>query len=116
MIFFFWLYSSLILVASWIIYSDCNKQPEEVKTTTYSNNLKPGSVIDVDKFSPDLYSSQIYNQLKRKKTKMTIHEFSIKVAKLEGKKKQVSIAQIKEIMRIINRLLGGQLYKLIRKQ
>ena len=33
----------------------------------------------------------------------------------EGQKKQISIAQTKEILKIVNKLLGGKLYKLIRE-
>ena len=46
---------------------------------------------------------------------MKITDFSECVAKREKKKKQVSIAQIKEILKVINELLDGELYKLIRK-
>jgi hypothetical protein len=46
---------------------------------------------------------------------MTIHEFSLRVAKNEALKKQVNIAQIKEILKVINALMGGELYKSIRK-
>ena len=46
---------------------------------------------------------------------MTIHEFSKKVAKNEALKKQVNIAQIKEILKVVNRLLAGILYSEIRK-
>ena len=45
---------------------------------------------------------------------MKVSDFSVIVAQKEGKKKQVSIAQIKEILKIINDLLGGDLYKSIR--
>lgn len=46
---------------------------------------------------------------------MKITDFAAKVAKKEGLKEQVSIAQISEILRVINALLGGALYKLIRE-
>lgn len=45
---------------------------------------------------------------------MKVSDFSVLVAKIEGKKKQVSIAQIKEILKIINDLLGGDVYKSIK--
>lgn len=45
---------------------------------------------------------------------MKITDFSVLVAIREGKKRQVSIAQIKEILKVINDLLGGDLYKSIR--
>ena len=47
---------------------------------------------------------------------MLITDFAIKVAKIEGKKKEVSIAQIKEILKCINQLTNKEFYKLIRKQ
>lgn len=47
---------------------------------------------------------------------MKISKFSELVAKSEGKKKQINIAQIKEILKVVNDLLDGELYKLIRKQ
>jgi hypothetical protein len=46
---------------------------------------------------------------------MKITDFSVAVAELEGMKVQVSIAQIKEILRIVNEQLNGDLYKLIKK-
>lgn len=45
---------------------------------------------------------------------MTIIKFAQLVSKKEGKKIQVNIAQILEILRIIDNLLGGVLYSLIR--
>ena len=46
---------------------------------------------------------------------MNINDFAVKVAKLEGGKKSINIAQIKEVLKIVNQLLAGELYKLIRK-
>jgi hypothetical protein len=46
---------------------------------------------------------------------MKITKFSEEVAEREGKKKQISIAQIKEVLRIVNVLLDGELYKIVRK-
>ena len=48
---------------------------------------------------------------------MDVNEFAVVVSKLERGKKQVNIAQIKELLKIIRRLLlalGVDLYKLIR--
>ena len=45
---------------------------------------------------------------------MKVTDFAKDVAIIEGRKKQVSIAQIMEILRIINKLTYGQFYKLIR--
>jgi len=44
----------------------------------------------------------------------TIHKFAVLVSQKEGKKKQVNIAQIKEILKVVNNLLGGELYNLIK--
>ena len=46
---------------------------------------------------------------------MNVHEFAVKVAEREGKKREVNIAQISEILKVINQLLKGALYKLIRR-
>ena len=46
---------------------------------------------------------------------MKITKFAVSVTKLEGKKKQVNIAQVKEILKVTNKLLTGKLYKLIRE-
>lgn len=46
---------------------------------------------------------------------MKVTDFNKKIAKIEGKKRQVSIAQIAEISRIINKLTNGEFYKIIRK-
>lgn len=45
---------------------------------------------------------------------MTINDFAIKVSQLEGLKVQVNIAQIKEILKVTNKILNGELYKNIR--
>jgi uncharacterized protein (DUF2267 family) len=47
---------------------------------------------------------------------MKVDKFSQEVAKKEGLKKQVNIAQIKEVLKVINELLDKQLYKLIREK
>ena len=46
---------------------------------------------------------------------MKITDFAKKVTLKEGLKKQISIAQILEVLKIINKFLDGQLYKLIRQ-
>jgi len=46
---------------------------------------------------------------------MNINEFAAKVAKKEGKKKQIDISQIKEILRCINDLTDKEFYKIVRK-
>lgn len=45
---------------------------------------------------------------------MKINQFAVKVSEHEGLKKQVNIAQIKEILKVINKLTNGAFYKLIR--
>jgi hypothetical protein len=45
---------------------------------------------------------------------MKISDFAREVTKLEGKKKQVNIAQIKEILKVINELTKGEFYKMVR--
>jgi hypothetical protein len=45
---------------------------------------------------------------------MDINKFAKEVTGVEGLKKEVNIAQIKEILKIVNILLSGKLYKLIR--
>lgn len=42
-------------------------------------------------------------------------KFATAVCKIEGKKKSVDIAQVKEVLKIINMLLGGRLYPLIKE-
>lgn len=44
---------------------------------------------------------------------MKISEFNKLTAKYEGKKKEVNIAQIYEIIKIANELTNGVLYKVI---
>ena len=46
---------------------------------------------------------------------MKITTLSEKVAELEGKKKEVNIAQIKEIIRCINDITNKEFYKWVRK-
>ena len=46
---------------------------------------------------------------------MKVNEFNKLLSQCEGKKKQLSIAQIAEVTKIINELTDGELYKMIRK-
>lgn len=46
---------------------------------------------------------------------MRVDRFSEVVTKKEALKKQITIAQVKEVLRVANELLEGELYKLIRK-
>lgn len=46
----------------------------------------------------------------------SINQFCVEVSKYEGKKKQVDIAQISEMVRIVNDLTKGLLYRYIRSQ
>lgn len=45
---------------------------------------------------------------------MKITKFARTISELEGKRKQVNIAQIKEILKVINTLTYGALYAIIR--
>lgn len=45
---------------------------------------------------------------------MKITTFAKKIAQAEGLKKQVDIAQISEILRVVNVFTGGVLYAVIR--
>ena len=47
---------------------------------------------------------------------MKITEFALYVAEREKGSRQVDISQIKQILKIVNDLLGGELYKIIRKK
>ena len=46
--------------------------------------------------------------------KGNINDFVVKVSQLEIGKKEVNIAQIKEILKVADRLLNGGLYRMIR--
>jgi len=46
---------------------------------------------------------------------MKITDFAKKVTEFEGLKKQVNIAQIKEILKVMNQISNGELYKSIRR-
>lgn len=45
---------------------------------------------------------------------MNINKFAVKVTSGEGKLKQVNIAQIKEVLKVVNKLTGGVLYAVIK--
>jgi len=45
---------------------------------------------------------------------MTVNKFAQKVCTGEGKLKQVNIAQISEVLKVINKLTGGVLYLVIK--
>lgn len=44
---------------------------------------------------------------------MSINDFAAKVTKTEGLRQSISIAQVKEVLKIINRMTSGMLYKII---
>ncbi len=44
---------------------------------------------------------------------MDLNQFASKVSEFEGGKKETDIAQIKEVLRVTNEQLDGQLYDLI---
>jgi hypothetical protein len=46
---------------------------------------------------------------------MRVTDFQKLIARSEGQKEEMSIAQISEVLRIVNHLLGGAVYLLIRK-
>jgi len=46
---------------------------------------------------------------------MKVSDFAVRIALGEKGKKEVNIAQIKEILKVVNEELCGNLYKLIRK-
>jgi len=45
---------------------------------------------------------------------MTVNQFAKRVTLLEGKKKSLSIAQVKEVLSIVNDMTWGILYLIIR--
>ncbi len=45
---------------------------------------------------------------------MSINKFVVLVSRIEGKKKQINIAQIKETLGVVNKLTFGTLYYFIR--
>jgi len=53
------------------------------------------------------------NLFERRK-RMNINDFAKEVTLEEGGKKSISIAQVKEVLKIVNKLLSGNLYTLIR--
>lgn len=46
---------------------------------------------------------------------MKINKFAVAVTELEGKKQSISIAQVLEVLKIVNKLTCGEFYKMIRK-
>ena len=46
---------------------------------------------------------------------MKVSDFAVLVSVYEEGRKEVDIAQIKEILKVINVLLDGEFYKLVRK-
>jgi hypothetical protein len=50
----------------------------------------------------------------RRDAVMKVSDVAVEVSKIEGKKKQLNIAQIKEILKVVNKLTHGELYKIVR--
>jgi len=46
---------------------------------------------------------------------MNMNDMAKEITKTEGLKKSISIAQVKEVLRIINAMTDGELYKLLRR-
>lgn len=61
-----------------------------------------------------LIGALIGTYLKPEESKMDINKFAVLVSKKEGLKKELSVAQIKEVLNVINQLMGGFLYWFIR--
>lgn len=47
---------------------------------------------------------------------MKVTDFALKITQQEGLKKATNIAQILEVLKIVNNLTNGELYSLVRKQ
>lgn len=45
---------------------------------------------------------------------MKINEMAKLITEFEGKKKQINIAQVLEVLKVMNKLTAGAVYKLIR--
>lgn len=45
---------------------------------------------------------------------MDLNDFAVRVSRAEAGKAEVNIAQIKEILKVVNRLTGGILYLVVR--
>jgi hypothetical protein len=103
----------IILVASIIsdcftsIISDCFRSKKE--TTNIESEF-----IFTQQNEPEVEYMPMY-QSKQEINKMTINEFAKEVTLQEGLKKSINVAQVKEVLRIVNKLLNNQLYKLIKK-
>lgn len=54
-----------------------------------------------------------YN-LKPEEPKMNINQYAADLTKREGKKKSLTVAQVKEVLSLINKDLDGLLYPLIK--
>lgn len=52
---------------------------------------------------------------REKEEEMTVKEFARQVTLKEGGKISISIAQVLEVLKIVNTMLGGKLYKAIRE-
>lgn len=46
---------------------------------------------------------------------MRLNDFAVRVGMKGGKKVRVSVTQIKEVLRVVNKLTGGVVYKAIRE-
>lgn len=61
-----------------------------------------------------IYKWDEFQANQRKEKEMNVNDFAKRVTLREGGKKSISIAQVKEVLRIVNDLLGGALYTIIR--
>jgi hypothetical protein len=61
-----------------------------------------------------LIGALIGTYLQPKGEEMTINRFAVLVSKREGLKKELTIAQIMEVLSVANSLLGGILYSIIK--
>lgn len=46
---------------------------------------------------------------------MNLNNFAKIVALAEGKKRSMPIGQVKEILKIVDKMLGGELYRIVRE-
>ena len=47
---------------------------------------------------------------------LNINEFASEVTRYEGKRKSINVAQVKEVLSIANRMLDGDLYRMIKER
>lgn len=73
------------------------------------------AAVAIISFAWGFFFRMVFKLVKKPASETAINDFAVVISQLEGGKVQMSIAQIREVMKCINTQLNGGLYRLIKE-